>query len=104
MDAEDVGAGLQGEGVEDGGAVEGLGGCDLEQTMDHALAGNAHKQGRGGEGGHELAEVTEEDVVLPQGLAEAEARVEDNVRHSLGVEELQALGQIAGNGGEQGGS
>ena len=77
MDAQDVRSLQQGNRVERGGAVEGVGGRAADEFVYHRLAGDAHKERQ-----VELAEVSDvahQIVVVLEGLAETETGVEDNV-------------------------
>lgn len=81
MDAKDGGAAVEGEGVEDGGAVEGFVGTGAEELPYHALTGDA------GEDGElivkEFGLMAEDGIVLVNGLAEAIAGVEDERRQGI---------------------
>ena len=73
MDAEYGRAAFESQGVEHGGGVESLVGGDAEQACGHRLARDANEQRTFKR--PELAEVSEEVVILVKVLAESESRV-----------------------------
>ena len=77
MDAQNVCAFHQGDGVEDGGTVESVFRGGSQQFVNHRFAGDTDQQ-RVSEF-REYFQILHQEVVLFEGLAETEAWVEDDV-------------------------
>lgn len=98
VDAEDGGALEEGNGVQYGGAVEGFVLGAAERLVNHGLAGDADEEGVadvavGVHAGHQF-------VVVVDGLAEAEAGVDDDVVEAGGVEAGDTVGEETADVGD----
>ena len=93
MDTKDLRSTLQRQSMEEGRPIQRFLGADTKGTVDHALAGDTDKE-RLGEGFDERAELGKELIVLRRGLAEAEARVEDDVVDAELEELSYPLGKV----------
>lgn len=80
-------------GVEHGSAVESGVGSGAECAVNHALARDADEE-RLAERGDEGVKVVEEEIVLLNGLGEAESGVEPDVFDAEGIERVETLGEV----------
>lgn len=64
MNSEDMGTCLQGKSVEDGSAIERIIRSDIQQTVNHRLAGDAYEEWVVREKTNEVCQMMHEDVIL----------------------------------------